>query len=91
MCSHRHLDTTTCNCLHNIQQWNLRQDGALRKIESMGMQQEGSIIENGSWNPVSGKLIKAFFEDMKDINFVGDIVTINSSVKDSHRLAEALR
>ena len=53
------------------------------------MQQEGQHHRNGSWNPVSGKLIKAFFEDMKDIEFIGDIVTIKSSVKEDSAQAVA--
>ena len=63
---------------------------ALGEMKSMGVcNKKVSIIENGSWNPVSGKLIKAFFEDMKDIEFVGDIVTIKSSVKEDSAQAVA--
>ncbi len=65
MCSNRHFRYNHRNCLYNIQQWNLRQDGrSLERWSSSGsMHKKVSIIENGSWNPVSGKLIKAFFED----------------------------
>ena len=59
-------------------------------MKSMGVcNKKVSIIENGSWNPVSGRLIKAFFEDMKDIEFIGDIVTIKSSVKEDSAQAVA--
>ena len=53
------------------------------------MQQEGKHHRKWLWNPVSGKLIKAFFEDMKDIEFIGDIVTIKSSVKEDSAQAVA--
>ena len=63
---------------------------ALGEMKSMGVcNKKVSIIENGSWNPVSGRLIKAFFEDMKDIEFIGDIVTIKSSVKEDSAQAVA--
>lgn len=56
---------------------------ALYEMKSMGVRNKKiSIIENGSWNPVSGKQIKEYFEGMKNICFVGDIVTIKSSVKE---------
>ncbi|MBF1332311.1 MAG: FprA family A-type flavoprotein, partial [Mogibacterium diversum] len=68
----------------------VKMEEALGEMKSMGVcNKKVSIIENGSWNPVSGKLIKAFFEDMKDIEFVGDIVTIKSSVKEDSAQAVA--
>ena len=49
------------------------------------------IIENGSWAPQSGKLMTAYFEEMKDITLVGEKVTIKSSLKeDSRKALEAL-
>lgn len=41
------------------------------------------IVENGSWAPVSGKLMKAYFEQMKDISICENTVTIKSSLKDA--------
>lgn len=54
-----------------------------------------ALIENGSWAPMAGKIMKQHFESMKDIEFVGDVVTIRSTVKDGDRvqldmLADAL-
>ncbi len=65
---------------------------ALFEMKSMGVcNKKVSIIQNGSWNPASGKLVKEFFEGMKNIEFVGDIVTIRSSVKqDSAEAVAAL-
>lgn len=39
------------------------------------------IMENGSWAAVAGKQMKAYFENMKDINIIDNIVTIKSTVK----------
>ncbi len=41
------------------------------------------IIENGSWAPVVGKVIKKTFENSKDINFLNNVVTIRSSLNNS--------
>lgn len=48
-----------------------------------------SIIENGSWNPVSGKLINTYLEGMKNISVCGDMITIKSTMKkaDGERLS----
>ena len=37
------------------------------------------IIENGSWAPMSGKLMKELFAEMKDIEIVEPIVTIKTT------------
>lgn len=42
------------------------------------------IIENGSWAPISGKLMKAYFEQMKDIKICENMLTIKSSLKESN-------
>lgn len=41
-----------------------------------------TIIENGSWGPMSGKLMRALLEQMKDINILGENVTFKSALKD---------
>ncbi len=41
------------------------------------------IIENGSWAPNSGKLMKEIFSKMKDIKICDTIVTIKSAMKSS--------
>ena len=41
------------------------------------------LIENGSWAPASGKLMRAALEGMKNITVVEPTVTIKSSMKDS--------
>lgn len=44
-----------------------------------------AFIENGSWAPMAGKIMKQHFEAMKDIEMIEDVVTIRSSVKEADR------
>lgn len=39
------------------------------------------IIENGSWAPAAGKLIRAMLEPCKDVNVLDEQVTLRSSMK----------
>ena len=39
-----------------------------------------ALVENGTWAPMAGKLMKAYLEGMKKIELVGDVVTIKSSM-----------
>ena len=39
------------------------------------------IIENGSWAPVSGRIMRAMLEEMKNIEIVDTVVTIKSRMK----------
>ena len=41
------------------------------------------ILENGSWSPQAGRIIKGMLEQMKDITIVEPVVTIKSSLHDS--------
>ena len=40
-----------------------------------------SVIENGTWASVSGKQMHAMIEGMKNMEFVGDTLTVKSAVK----------
>ena len=42
------------------------------------------IIENGSWAPSAGKSMKAIVSEMKQINLIEPIVTINSTMKEAN-------
>ena len=44
-----------------------------------------AFIENGSWAPVAGKLMKAMFEKSKNITFVEPTVTITSAMTEQNR------
>lgn len=43
-----------------------------------------ALVENGSWAPTAGKTMKAKFEKMKNITFVGDLVTIKTRVNEDN-------
>lgn len=54
-----------------------------------------ALVENGSWAPSAAKTMKAEFEQMKNITFVGDPITIKTRVKPAdvealEKLAEEL-
>ncbi len=40
------------------------------------------MIENGSWAPMAGKVMKSYFEKMKNIELCDTLVSIRSSLKD---------
>lgn len=55
-----------------------------------------AFVENGSWSPSAARTMKAEFEQMKNITFVGDVVTIKTTVKDADiealdKLAEEIK
>lgn len=41
-----------------------------------------AFVENGSWAPSAAKTMKAEFEQMKNISFIGDTVTIKTRVRE---------
>ena len=50
-----------------------------------------ALVENGTWAPSAGKVMKDLFGAMKDVAIVGDLVTLRSRMKESDRAAlEAL-
>lgn len=56
---------------------------------------KAAIVENGSWAPMSGKLMKAYLEEMKNITLVEPTVTIKSTMSEKNleelnALADAL-
>ena len=42
-----------------------------------------ALVENGTWAPSAGKVMKELFGAMKDVEVVGDLVTIRSRMKGS--------
>ena len=44
---------------------------------------EVAIIENGSWAPVAGRIMKQMLDEMKDITVKGETVTLRGVMKDS--------
>ena len=55
----------------------------LNRLKSKNYQNRTvAFIENGSWAPMSGKLMSAYFEGMKNIKIIDKMVTVKSAVKD---------
>lgn len=51
----------------------------LHALQMKGYQQRRvALIENGSWAPSAGRVMKEMFGAMKDVQLVGDLVTIRS-------------
>lgn len=48
---------------------------------------EAAIVENGSWAPSAGKVMKSMLESMKNITILPDTVTIRGAFKESDRPA----
>lgn len=44
-----------------------------------------ALVENGSWAPSAGKVMKSILETMKNIDLSEEIVTIRSAMKDTDR------
>ena len=53
-----------------------------RKIKNY-QRRKVAIVENGSWAPTAGRVMRAMLEGMKDIDIVEPMVTIRSRMKDS--------
>lgn len=68
----------------------------LRHLKSKAYQKRKvGIVENGSWAPMSGKLMRNLLEEMKAIEVIEPVVTVTSalneeSIKAIEALAEAL-
>ncbi len=61
---------------------------ALGEMRTMGVSNKKiSIIENGSWQPMSGKKMREFVEKFHSVEFIGETVTIKSAVKAETREA----
>lgn len=56
----------------------------LHHLKSKAFQNRNvALVENASWAPSAAKTMKAEFEQMKNITFIGDVITIKTKVKDS--------
>ena len=64
----------------------------LHKLQSKGYQKRKvALIENGTWAPSAGRVMKEMFAAMKEVEVVGDMVTIRSKMTQADRPAlEAL-
>lgn len=55
---------------------------ALNELKTHGLKnRKVAIIENGTWAPMAGNLIKTLFEGMKGIELLEPVITVKSSMK----------
>ena len=54
----------------------------LRDMKALNLQNRtAAIIENGSWAPQAGKIMRCMLEELKDITILDETITIRSSLK----------
>ncbi len=70
------IASTTCNSGIFATMENLISELVAHNVQNKKI----SVMENGSWAPVAGKLMRAKFEKSKNITFVGDNISVKSAV-----------
>ena len=92
--SHTHASKLVAECFrasHIVFASSTYNNGLFTPIESLLLDLKAhawqkrtvALIENGSWAPQSGKLMRAELEQMKDITFVGDTLSFKSALQPS--------
>ncbi len=76
-CSHIVVASPTYNAGIFVEMSNVLEDLKAHNLQNRTV----AIIENGSWVPSAGKLIRQKFEEMKNIKFVEPQFTVKSSLK----------
>ena len=88
--SHTHVSELVAECFrtsHIVLASSTYNNGIFTPIENLladlkahaWQRRTVALIENGSWAPQSGKLMRAELEQMKDITIVGDTITLKSA------------
>lgn len=63
----------------------VRMDELLRDLAAHNIQKRTiAFIENGSWAPISAKLMKEILANNKNLEFVENVITIRASVKEEN-------
>ncbi|MBQ4650396.1 MAG: flavin reductase [Firmicutes bacterium] len=75
--SHLLFASTTYNAGIFVSMEELLHDLASHNIQNRTV----ALVENGSWAPTSGGLMKKILSECKDMTFVGDMITLKSSLK----------
>ncbi|MDR0909920.1 MAG: FprA family A-type flavoprotein [Spirochaetaceae bacterium] len=82
-CSHLVFASTTYNMGIFI-----KMEETLLDLQKHNLQNRDiALIENGSWAPTSGSLMKKLFDELKDIRYIAPTLTLHSALKES-QLAE---
>ena len=82
-CSHLVFAATTYNAGVFVTMENLLHDIANHNLQGRKI----AIMENGSWAPTSGKLMREMLSGLKNTEFIGDNITIRSALAEN-QLAE---
>ena len=77
-CSHLVFASTTYNAGIFVNMENALHDVAAHNLQNRKI----ALIENGTWAPTSGKLMKELLGGLKNIEFIGETLTIKSALKD---------
>ena len=75
-CSHLVFAATTYNAGMFVTMENLLHDIAAHNLQNRKV----ALIENGSWAPTSGKLMKELLGGLKNIEFIGETVSLKSAI-----------
>ena len=75
-CSHLVFAATTYNAGVFVTMENLLHDLAAHNLQKRKI----ALIENGSWAPTSGKVMRELIAPMKNMEFIGDNVTLKSAL-----------
>ena len=54
-----------------------------------------ALVQNGSWAPSAGRVMKSYLDNMQNIEYIGDLITIKTSLTEENKaqlkaLAEAV-
>ena len=90
-CSHLVFAATTYNAGVFVTMENLLHDIANHNLQGRKM----ALIENGSWAPTSGGLMRNILSGLKNTEFIGETLTLRSALTDGQledigRLAKAI-
>ena len=77
-CSHLVFASTTYNAGIFCNMETVLHDLAAHNLQNRSV----ALIENGSWAPTAGALMRGILEGMKGVRFLGDTLTIRSRLKE---------
>ena len=78
-CSHLVFAATTYNAGVFVTMENLLHDIANHNLQGRKI----ALMENGSWAPTSGKLMREMLSGLKNTEFIGDNITIRSALAEN--------
>ena len=78
-CSHLVFAATTYNAGVFVTMEQLLHDIAAHNLQNRKV----ALLENGSWAPTSGKVMRELIAPMKNIEFIGESITLKSALAES--------